>query len=356
MEAQQPSLKVEYLTPEPMPRELDTRVLLRRGAIAVGLLGVLALVAVLAPGLGQVRSLLEKAEPGWLALAVGLEVLSSLSYIALFRPVFCRRMTWRSTVEISLTELAVGSIVPASGASGVAVGAWILSRSGMPKADVARRSVAFLLIKSSVNFVAVAVIGLLMFAGVGPHLSPALTLLPAVGAVAVIVAVLCIGRLSDRLARSKRRRLRAVTTAIADGVHEAGALLRAHDPLVVFGALGYWLFDNLVLLATFHAFGASPELIIVLQAYLIGQLGGALPLPGGLGGIDGGLIGALIVFGVAAAPAAAAVLLYRVVLFWVPLIMGVPAFLSLRRGLDDERRRDLCLPAAAVPSGAGSAG
>src|SRR3954454_8804993 len=163
-----------------MPREFDSRTLLRRGAIALALVVVLILVAVLAPGLGQVRALLTKASPAWLALAVALEVLSSLSYVAMFRPVFCRRMSWRSTFEISLSELAVGSIVPASGAGGVALGAWILSRAGMPGAIIARRSVAFLLIKSSVNFVAVAVIGVLMFAGVGPDQPVTLTLLPAV--------------------------------------------------------------------------------------------------------------------------------------------------------------------------------
>jgi uncharacterized protein (TIRG00374 family) len=138
--------------------------------------------------------------------------------------------------------------------------------------------------------------------------------------------------------------LRKAGVAIADGTAEAGRLLRAGDPLLLGGALGYWVFDNLVLLAAFAAFGASPPLIIVLMAYLIGQLGGALPLPGGLGGIDGGLIGTLVVYGVSAAPATAAVLLYRVILFWVPLVMGVPAFASLRRGLNDRRRPDLCLP------------
>src|SRR5690349_19113125 len=122
-----------------MPREFDSRVLLRRAAIAVGLLVVLGLVAVLAPGLGQVRTLLGDASGGWLALAVALEVLSSLSYVLMFRPVFCKRMSWRSSFEISLSELAVGSIVPASGAGGIALGAWILNRSGMPGAIVARR-------------------------------------------------------------------------------------------------------------------------------------------------------------------------------------------------------------------------
>jgi uncharacterized protein (TIRG00374 family) len=340
-------VQVEYLTPpEEIPRDFESRVLLRRAAIAVGLLLVLGLIAALAPGLHQVRSLLSDADPAWLVLAIALEVLSCLAYVFMFRPVFCRRMSWRSTFEISLSELAVGSIVPASGAGGVALGAWILSRSGMPGTIVARRSVAFLLLKSSVNFVAVAIIGVLMFAGVGPHLSIALTLLPAFAATVAIVAVVFVGRISRRFANSNKTKLRIVLAAVADGVQEAGVLLRKRDPMLIWGAIGYWLFDNLVLLAAFHAFGAAPPLIIVLQAYLIGQLGGALPLPGGLGGIDGGLIGALIVFGVGAAEAAAAVLLYRVVLFWVPLIMGVPAFISLRKGIDNDRRPDLCLPTA----------
>jgi glycosyltransferase 2 family protein len=342
--------KVEYLTAEPMPKALDTRRLLRRAAWAVGLLAVLGLVAWLAPGLGQVRQLLGRASVAWLLLGVGLEVASSLAYVAMFRPAFCRRMTWRSSAEIGLSELAVGSIVPASGAGGVALGAWILSRSGMPAAIIARRSVAFLLIKSSVNFVAVAVIGVVMFAGVGPHRSPALTILPAVLSVATILGVPLVARWIARASAGRSGRLRTTGVAIADGTTEAGRLLREGDPLLIGGAIGYWLFDNLVLLAAFHAFGVSPAVIVVLMAYLIGQLGGALPIPGGLGGIDGGLIGTLIVFGVHAAPAAAAVLLYRVILFWVPLLMGVPAFVSLRRGLDDTRRPDLCLPIPSAPS------
>ena len=80
------------------------------------------------------------------------------------------------------------------------------------------------------------------------------------------------------------------------------------------------------------------------MGYLIGQLGGLLPIPGGIGGIDGGLIGALIVFGLPAAPTAAAVLAYRVILFWVPLLLGAAAFAGLRKGLDDPERPDLCDP------------
>ena len=222
----------------------------------------------------------------------------------------------------------------------------------MPGNVIARRSVAFLLIKSSVNFAAVAVLGVLLWLGVGGQdLSPLLTILPAVLAVATIVGVpLGAAWLASAGARYATGKVRSAAVAIRDGVREAGRLLRTRDALLIAGAIGYWLFDNLVLLATFHAFGLSPPVMIVLMAYLIGQLGGVLPLPGGLGGIDGGLIGTLIVYGIDPAAAAAAVFAYRIVLFWIPIVMGVPALWSLRGGLNDLSREDLCLrgPAARI--------
>jgi uncharacterized protein (TIRG00374 family) len=111
---------------------------------------------------------------------------------------------------------------------------------------------------------------------------------------------------------------------------------------VLLGALGYWAFDNAVLWATFHAVGIVPPLTVILMGYLIGQIGGLLPIPGGVGGIDGGLIGTLIVYGAPAAAVGAAVLLYRVILFWLPLVGGAIAFTSLRRGLERPDRPDLC--------------
>jgi uncharacterized membrane protein YbhN (UPF0104 family) len=330
---------LEGPVPLPMPAELEPRRLARRALQVVALLAALVLVALLAPGLGEVRELLGEADPAWLALAVGLEALSGVSYVLMFRPVFCRTMSWRSSWEIAWSELAVGSIVPASGASGLALGAWILRRGGMAAGHIARRSVAFFLIKSSVNFVAVAVLGTLMAVGLfGPDLSLWLTALPAGAALAVIALVLLVPRLGIGTGR--------VRQALVGGTGEAVALLRRRDPLLAAGAIGYWAWDNAVLWATFHAFGASPDLSVVLLGYLIGQLGGLLPLPGGVGGIDGGLIGTLIVFGVPAAATAAAVLAYRVILFWLPLVIGGAAFASLRRGLTDPDRPDLCLSPA----------
>jgi uncharacterized protein (TIRG00374 family) len=208
----------------------------------------------------------------------------------------------------------------------------------MTTGHIARRSVAFFLIKGSVNFVAVAVLGLLAFAGVGPDLSPLLTLLPALLSIALIGTVLIVPRFGagdgarqeDSKARNFVRRTRA---ALVTGAAEAIVVLKRRDPRVIVGAIGYWLFDNAVLLAAFAAFGFEPALMVVLLGYLIGQLGGLLPIPGGVGGIDGGLIGTLVVYGIPLAVAAAAVLAYRVILFWLPLLLGGVAFLQLSRDM-----------------------
>src|SRR5919197_2451956 len=178
-----------------LPQEAQPRQLRRRGLQTLALLAVLVAVVVLAPGLGEARKHLNHADPGWLAIAVVLEALSCWSYVVAFRPVFCRHMTWRSASEIGWAELGMGSIVPASGAGGVGPGAWILHQGGMPADQIARRSVAFFLLKSAVNFAAVAVLGTLMALGVGPHQPLWLTALPAAGATVVIVLVLGIPRL-----------------------------------------------------------------------------------------------------------------------------------------------------------------
>jgi uncharacterized protein (TIRG00374 family) len=337
-----------------MPTEFEPRKLAKRTLQIVAALAVVGLILLLAPGLGQVRDLLVKAKPEWVALAVGLEALSCVSYVVMFRPVFCSNMPWRTSWEIGLAELGAGSIVPASGAGGLALGAWILREGGMPVERIANRSVAFFLIKSSVNFVAVAVLGTVMALGlVGPDLSIWLTAVPAAGAMVVIATVLLVPRLGVGApppadARRTRRAMSHVRKALVGGTGEAVQMLRSRNALIIAGSIGYWAFDNAVLWATFHAFGYSPPLAVILMGYLIGQLGGLLPLPGGLGGIDGGLIGTLIVYGTRAAPTAAAVLVYRVILFWLPLIAGTLAFISLRRGLNSPDRPELCVvpPAA----------
>ena len=341
---------------EDLPREFQPKSLRHRTLQALAALAVLVGIVLFAPGLGEVRDHLADGDPGWLILATALEGLSFFSYVVMFGPIFCTGLGWRRSWEIGGSELAMGSLVPASGAGGLALGAWVLHRGGMGGERIARRSVAFFLIKSGVNFVAVAVIGFaLAFGVVGPDLSLWLTLLPAIMATLTIVAVAALPRLGpgERLAPDAprfRRGLNATRRAVIDGIAEARKILRAADRRVLGGSFGYWFFDNAVLWATFHAFGMSPPITVILMGYLIGQLGGLLPVPGGIGGIDLGLIGVLVAYGTSAAGTAAAVFAYHVILFWLPLIVGGIAFAMLRRNMPSRREFASCAPAIATQS------
>jgi uncharacterized membrane protein YbhN (UPF0104 family) len=346
------------LTPpvEDLPQEFQSRSLRRRALQALAALGLLVAVFLLAPGLGDVRDLLVKANPGWLVLATVLEALSFVSYVVMFGPIFCTGLTRRRSWQIAGSELAMGSLVPASGAGGLALGAWVLNRGGMGGKRIARRSVAFFLIKSGVNFLAVAVLGAALAIGLlGPDLALWKTALPAALAALTIVAVGALPRLGpgeppEPGASRTRRGVSATRMAVIDGTAEARQILRSGQLGVIAGAVGYWAFDNAVIWATFHAFGVSPPLTVILMGYLIGQLGGLLPLPGGIGGIDLGLIGALIAYGAPAAPTAAAVLAYRIILFWLPLIAGGVAFEGLRRDMPSGGEFAACAPAIASQS------
>jgi uncharacterized protein (TIRG00374 family) len=341
---------------EELPREFQPKTLRHRTVQALIAGTILVAIVLFAPGLGEVRDHLAKASPGWLVLATALEGLSFVSYVVMFGPIFCAGLGWRRSWEIGGSELAMGSLVPASGAGGLALGAWVLHRGGMGGERIARRSVAFFLIKSGVNFLAVAVIGAVMAVGlVRPDLSLWLTALPAALATLSIVAVAVLPRLGSgpRLgpdAPRLRRWFSATRRAVIDGITEGRKILRSADLRVLSGSFGYWFFDNAVLWANFHAFGMSPPITVILMGYLIGQLGGLIPVPGGVGGIDLGLIGVLVAYGTSAAGTAAAVFAYHLILFWLPLVVGGIAFAGLRRNMPSGGEFASCAPAIAAQS------
>jgi uncharacterized protein (TIRG00374 family) len=147
-----------------------------------------------------------------------------------------------------------------------------------------------------------------------------------------------------------RARLVAAAEAVGEGVDEALRLLRTGDPAILAGAAGYMLFDVAMLGVCFAVFGNDvPAAGVLLVAYLIGQLGSLIPIPGGIGGVDGGLIGTLVLYGVGATDAAVAVIAYRGLLLAIPAILGLPALALLRRRLRDEAH-DIaaCAPGEAV--------
>jgi uncharacterized membrane protein YbhN (UPF0104 family) len=311
------------------------------------LLVVLAVVIVavitLVPGLASLRTRFAHGDPAWLALGAALKVLSGLSFVAVFRSVFCPRMRWRISAEIGFAELGANAVIPAGGAGGLALGAWALRRGGMDGARIARRSVAFFFLTSLPNVLGVIILGFGLAVGLLPgHAGLALTLGPALVAAGAIVVTIAGGRWAGAAgtnvaARSdEASRLASVLHAVSEGVDGALALLRERDPWLLVGLVGYLGFDVMILWATFHAFGSAPDLSIIWIGYLIGELGGLIPLPGGVGGVDLGLVGTLALYGVPAGAATAAVLGYRTLALLVPAALGVVAFALLRRSIARE--------------------
>jgi uncharacterized membrane protein YbhN (UPF0104 family) len=324
---------------EPLPEELSSsrlrHSLLILGAIALAVVAVVVLV----PGLASLRDRFAGAQPGWLAIACLLQVMSCASYVLVFRAVFCQRMSWRTSTEIGLGELAANSVLSIGGAGGLALGAWILRRGGVEPGHIARRTVAFFLLTSLANVGFLALGGAALATGVLPG-SPSLLLglIPAIAGVLAIAAALAARTAAGALAqRTERERVEKVLRTVAEGVEEAVALLRAGDPKVFIGAAGYMLFDVAMLGVCFTAFGNdAPPVGVLLLAYIIGLLGGLIPIPGGIGGVDVGLIGTLVVYGVDATDAAVAVIAYRGLLLAIPALLGLPALVVLRRRLQTE--------------------
>jgi uncharacterized protein (TIRG00374 family) len=324
-----------------LPEELSSRKLRTQLLLLAAILLAGVAIVTLLPGLAALRTRLSHAQPGWIIGGAALKVLSSLGYVVVFRVVFGPRMSRRVSYQIGMSEIGANAVVPTGGAGGLALGAWALNRGGMPTAEIARRTVAFFLLTSVANVVGVvligAALGLRVLAG---EKDPALTLLPATLAALAIAGSLLAGRCAARLHRRMQHTdepvpretlvLRSLV-AVADGVNDAVALLRDHDAWLLGGILAYLVFDILILWATFHAFGAAPPLAILALAYLIGELGGLIPIPGGIGGVDAGLVGTLVLYNVPITAATSAVLAYHAIALWVPAILGSAAFLSLRR-------------------------
>jgi uncharacterized membrane protein YbhN (UPF0104 family) len=324
-------------TPAPAAVDLlpDRRRLALRLAVAAGVLAALAVAVASLPGLDEVRGRLAGAAPGWLGVALALEVASCLAFVVALRGVFCRRLPWRLTSAVGMAAQGANVLLPAGGTSGLALAAWALRRSGMPAGRLARRTVAFYVLTSSVNFATAVLAGGLLALGVlaGGH-SLLLTAGPAAGAAAVIAAVLALPWLLARTTRRPRtgrigRAVAVVESALSGGIADARLLVRTGNPQIVGGVIGVMVFDVAALGAAFLALGELPPVGILLLAYVLGQLGSLLPVPGGVGGADGGLIAALVLYGSPLSTTAAAVLAYRAFQLGLPALLGSLAILRL---------------------------
>ncbi len=328
------------------------RIRLTRRSLAVSIVFVVSVVAFLyfvlpkLLGLRDTWNRLQHGNAWWLALGAVLEGFSFLGYVVLFRGVFVRgksRIGWRASYEITMAGLAATRLFASAGAGGIALTAWALRRSGMEPRVVACRMVAFMAVLYAVFMSTLVIGGVGLYLGVFPGQgSFALTIVPAIFGAGVIGIFLVVSLLPGDFDRLVARwtsggrfgklvsRVAALPAAGASGVRTAIGLVREKDWSLL-GGVAWWGFDIAVLWSCFHAFGGSPPSAVVVMSYFIGQLGNVLPLPGGIGGVDGAMIGAFSAFGVSPPLAVVSVLAYRAFAFWLPTLPGAVAYLQLRR-------------------------
>ena len=327
--------------PALMPDELDSRHLVRRLVAFVVLVALVAVAVGSLPGLGTLRDRFAQADPALLALIGLLKLASCLSNVVAFRYVFCPRMSWRFSAQLSLAEQATNVLVPTGGAGGLALGAWALHQGGMSTEHIGRRSVTFFVLTSVPNFAVAAVLGPLLLTGLFTgHIPAVLTLVFSAAAWSVALVIALLPRLLARIDPTKTGsgvggRLRSAAVTLDKGIRDTGQLLRSGQWQAIVGAIGYLGFDIAALIAAFAAVGGGLPLAPLMFAYVIGQLGGLIPIPAGVGGTDGGLIGAMVLYGSSLSQAAAAVLAYRLFQLGVPAVLGAIAFIRLRHTLSE---------------------
>jgi len=284
------------------------------------------LVLRLVPSLKLALRSLEHVSWEWAVGAIALELLSETGFVVSWRAIIDpenvlqrdgrgRRMDDR----VAWAQLGGGLLLPGGSLGGMGVGGWILHRFGMPTKLIAERQFNLSFLNTAVDALALIIFGLGLATGIfaGEH-NLLLTLLPAALAATGIAAALLIARRASSYAerlRVKRPKIASSISTLADAVDDTQRVLFHRSGwTTVLGALAYLGFDVLVLWGAFIAIHAHPlpGFAVVVMAYIIGALGGSIPLPASIGTI-GGMVGMLIVYGAGHNAALPAVLLYQAI-------------------------------------------
>ncbi len=323
---------------------------------AAALVGFFYYVIPQIAGLGSTLQRLQAADKWWLALGVLVEALSIGGEIALLHGVFARsggRIGWGASYQIEMAGGAATKLFAAAGSGGVALTVWALRASGLEHEEVADGMVCFELLEYGVYMASLAIVGFGLWFGVFSGSAPVgITLIPAVFGLAVILIVVsmrAIGSPMERFlcrraasasGRAKRwwSRAAAVPRTLRGGLEAAFAMIGRRDPSLL-AVFAVWGFDIAALWASFRAFGHSPPGGVLVMGYFVGTLGNTLPLPGGIGGVEGGMIGSFLAFGVNGSLTVLAVLAYRTISYWLPAVPGAIAYVRLRHTVDGWREQ-----------------
>jgi uncharacterized protein (TIRG00374 family) len=313
---------------------------LRKAGLAAFLLVAVAVLSTQLPRVETVLHRIEQGDPWWLWLAAVAECFSFLGYIVLTREIFCPvapRLNWPGSVEITFGGVVATRLFSAGGAGGIAFTAWALRAAGMSTRTAARMIAAFLALLY-VPYIAALIVG-----GMLPGPPTAVAIVSIVAGVAVLGAALLLLLIPGDIERRARAlasghgrvskvaaRLATVPAVAGEATRTALAIARARPWLLVW-ALLWWAGDVATLGFCFAAFGDAPGIGVLILGYFLGHIGNFLPVPGGVGGVEGGMIGVFVACGVPLSLAVLGTLAYQAISTWLPVLPGLGAYFSLRR-------------------------
>ena len=315
------------------------------GALLLG--GAIASLLLALPPLRHVAGQIAQLQPGWVVAAIAFELASCAAFVVIFR-LFFDQVPPGQARELAWTGEGSGALLPGGGVGALAITGWFLHQAGMSKRSIIDRSGALFFLTSAVNVAALVSAGVLLAIHGGTVPSQLLRVgTPILGGLAAVAAVLAIPLL---IRRSPRRRWPSWIVELSAGIIRALQSLRRPSWRLL-GALGYLAFDIAALGATFAATGHPLAVAPLTLGYLIGYLANLIPIPGGFGVLEGGLAGALVAYGAPVTQAAAAVIVYHAIAFWIPSLGGLAGYALLRRRLNHAVTPTVAPPRSSRPLG-----
>lgn len=286
--------------------------------------------------------------PLWLAAAVGLELASCLSYVVVFRRFFPEAPR-RVSRRVAWIAMGAGALLPGGNFSSAAATGLLLRNQHTGARGLVERCGALLCFLTLVGFAVNGMAGVLLLLGFGrgPHDL-------AHAGIPVLVSLLVIGSATAAMLLGRRFATRAPTAvrALLESLEGArDSLFAPHWRLL--GAAGFLGLDMGALWAACRATGHPLGVLALALAYFVGYLATMIPIPAGIGVLDSGLAGALVLYGFSPAASVGSVLVYHAISIWVPCIGGLVAWLSTRRALPASAA---AVPLAEPAAGASAAG
>ena len=270
--------------------------------------------------------LVTQAQPTYVLAALGSNlasyVLAGLTYYLLaFKPI-----RYRPTVLVQAASMFTNRLLPA-GLGGMGANFFYLRRSGYKSSQ----AVSVVGLNNVLGFVGHALLVSLLLLAL-PSARRDIPALHVSGNSVLLIAGLAVGLLiTMKVAPRLRQKLVAAIAMIVGNVRSY-----RQQPSRLVAALGSSMLltiSNLVCLwLSALAVGVHVGIVAILLVFTFGiALGSVAPTPGGIGGVEAGLVAGLVAYQVPANQALAAVLIFRLINYWFSLLLGAGAFVAAQR-------------------------